>query len=258
MGPGTRDLSVRERAYLHIQEQIANGKLAAGSGISELSLAKELGSSRSPIREAMNQLAAEGLLEQNSGGGMLVAQLKRNDIIELYDLREALEVYSVGKIAELALRPADKDRLQHLVDKIPQLRAELESCGEKALNEAQMQRFLACDFEFHALLMSMTQNSRIQKIISETRFLIRIFSLYRPGHDAPLLDSIYQYHQRVLDAVANGDKQLAMQCLAEHIQASQREQLNGFDHWRREMSLRRNVPDLFRSLQDASHPPSVT
>jgi DNA-binding GntR family transcriptional regulator len=200
----------------------------------------------------MNQLAAEGLLEQNSGGGMLVAQLKRNDIVELYDLREALEVYSVGKIAELPLLPADKDRLQRLVDEIPRLKSELESSGEKALNDAQMQRFLACDFEFHALLMSMTQNSRIQKIISETRLLIR------PGHDVPLLESIYQFHQRVLDAVASGDKQLAMQCLAEHIQASQREQLDGFDHWRRELSLRRNIPDLFRSLQDSSMRTSST
>jgi DNA-binding GntR family transcriptional regulator len=256
MGLGTRDLSIREKAYLHIQQQIANGRLPAGSGISELSLAKELGSSRSPIREAMNQLAAEGLLEQNSGGGMLVAQLKRSDIVELYELREALEVYSVGKIAELPLRPADKDRLQHLVDEIPLLKSELENSGEKALNDAQMQRFLAFDFGFHALLMSMTQNQRIQKIISETRLLIRIFSLHRPGHDVPLLDSIYHYHQRVLDAVAHGDKPLAMQSMAEHIQASQREQLNGFDHWRRELSLRRNIPDLFRAFQDASVLPS--
>jgi DNA-binding GntR family transcriptional regulator len=258
MGPATRDLSIREKAYLHIQQQIANGTLAAGSGISELSLAKELGSSRSPIREAMNQLAAEGLLEQNSGGGMQVARLKRSDIVELYDLREALEVYSVGKIAELPLLPADKDRLQRLVDEIPRLQSELENSGEKALNDAQMQRFLAFDFEFHALLMSMTHNSRIQKIISETRLLIRIFSLHRPGHDVSLLGSIYQYHQRVLDAVANGDKQLAMQCLAEHIQASQKEQLDGFDHWRRELSLRQTLPDIFPALDNMAHSTLIT
>jgi DNA-binding GntR family transcriptional regulator len=245
MDAGT--LSIREKAYLHIQQQIANGKLAAGSGVSELSLAQELGSSRSPIREAMNQLAAEGLLEQNSGGGMLVAQLKRSDIIELYDMREALEVYSVGKIAELPLPPADKDRLQHLVDQITQLKTEIESSGAPALNDAQMQIFLSGDFEFHALLMSMTQNSRIQKVVSDTRLLIQIFSLHRPVHDLPLLESIRQYHQRVLDAIAIGDKRLAMLCLAEHIQASKKEQLNGFDEWRRESALRENVPALFGS-----------
>jgi DNA-binding GntR family transcriptional regulator len=242
---GSRDDSIREKAYRHIQQLIASGKLAAGSCISELTLAKELGSSRSPIREAMNRLAAEGFLEQSAGGGMVVARLHRDDLIELYDLREALEVYSVGKIAALPLRPADKDRLQHLVDEIPKLKAELESSGQKELNSAQMERFLACDFGFHALLMSMTQNQRLQKVVSETRLLIRIFSLRREGHDAQLLESVYQYHQRVLDAVANQNRELAMRSLAEHIQASQREQLNVFDHSRREASLLQSIPTFF-------------
>lgn len=56
--------SVRERAYRHIKKLISDGILEAGSPISELLLAKELGSSRTPIREAMKQLDAEGLLEQ--------------------------------------------------------------------------------------------------------------------------------------------------------------------------------------------------
>ena len=67
---GPRDLSVREKAYLHIQQLISTGKLESGSSISELLLAKELGSSRTPIREAMNQLVAEGLLEPGMNGGM--------------------------------------------------------------------------------------------------------------------------------------------------------------------------------------------
>ena len=243
---GLQNVSIRQKAYLHIQRLIAAGKLEAGSGISELSLAKELGSSRTPIREAMNQLAAEGYLEQISGGGMVVARLYRDDIIELYELREALEIYSVGKIAALPLRPADQDRLQHLIDEIPILKRELESSGHTELDAGQMERFLACDLGFHALLMSMTQNQRIQKIVSETRLLIRIFALERHGHDAALLDSIYQYHQRILDAVAKRDRESAMHALAEHIQASQRERLNEFDNQRREASLLRNIPTFLK------------
>ena len=49
------DLSIRERAYLHIQKLLLSGKLAAGSSVSEQMLAKDLGSSRTPVREAMNQ-----------------------------------------------------------------------------------------------------------------------------------------------------------------------------------------------------------
>jgi len=240
-----RTVSVRERAYLHIQQQIANGQLAAGSGISELLLAKELGSSRTPIREAMNQLAAEGLLEQSQGGGMVVAHLTREDIIELYELREALESYAVGKAASLPLRPADKDRLQYMVDAILALKEELQASGAAELNAEQMERLIACDLGFHALLMSMIQNSRIQKIINDTRLLIRIFAIHPRGHNAELLESIRQYHQQILDAVAKQDPQSAMRWLSEHIQASQRERLNEFDLRRREDSLRKNMPVFF-------------
>ena len=98
--------SVRERAYQHIKKLVSDGVLGPGAGVSELVLAKELGSSRTPIREAMKQLDAEGLLEQNQNGGMVVAQLERGDIIELYELREALENYSVGRVASFPLRLA--------------------------------------------------------------------------------------------------------------------------------------------------------
>lgn len=107
-----QSLSARDRAYQHIQRAIADGVLGAGSGVSELSLAKELGSSRTPIREAMHQLAAEGLLRPGANGGMVGAQIQRDDIIELYELREPLEVCSVGKVANVPLRPAWWTRLE--------------------------------------------------------------------------------------------------------------------------------------------------
>lgn len=245
MHRGVRDLSIREKAYLYIQQLIANGTLEAGGGISELMLAKELGSSRTPVREAMNQLAAEGLLAQSPGGGMVVAQLTREDIIELYEMREALEVYAVDKVARVPMRLADKDRLQNLVDEILKLEKELERSKKSSLDAKQMERFIGCDLGFHALLMSMTHNSRLQKIINDTRLLISIFAIHRGGHDTATLKSIRNYHQIVLDAVVNQDSATAMRGLAEHIQASQRERLNEYDHWKRESSLSRSVPVFF-------------
>ena len=243
-----RDVTRREKAYRHIQQLIANQTLEAGGGISELTLAKDLGTSRTPVREAMNQLVAEGLLEQSPGGGMVVAQLKRDDITELYELREALEVYAVGKIARIPMRLADKDRLQAHVDEILRLEAELHKINKPTLDAKQMERFIQCDLGFHALLMSMTHNGRLQKIINDTRLLINIFAIQRSGHDADALKSIRGYHQRVLDAVVAQDPQTAMSALAEHIQASERERLNEYDQWRRENSLRSSMP-VFAGLR---------
>jgi DNA-binding GntR family transcriptional regulator len=238
-------ISVRERAYRHIKQLISEGALEAGSSISELQLAKDLGSSRTPVREAMKQLDAEGLLEQGPNGGMTVAQLKREDIIELYELREALEVYSVGRVASLPLRPADKDRLQFMVDQLLVLKKELEDSGAQTLGEEQNNRFVESDLGFHALLVSMTNNSRIQRIIHDTRLLIRVFAIRRRGHDAAQLQSIYNFHQQILNAVAARDHEQAMKAMADHIQASQHERLNEYDAWRRETSLRHHLPGIF-------------
>ncbi len=233
--------SIREKAYIHIQRRIANGTLASGCGVSELLLSKELKSSRAPIREAMHKLAAEGLLEQNPSGGMVVAQLKREDIIELYELREALEVYAVGKVARSGMLPSDRLRLQRLVDEVADLRRELERSKRSALDSKGMARFIACDLGFHALLMSIAGNSRLQKIVSDTRLLIRIFAIRRQGHDRPALKSIQRYHQQILDSVAKQQPEAAMIVLGEHIRASQRERLTEYDQWKREVSLRKSV-----------------
>jgi DNA-binding GntR family transcriptional regulator len=238
-------LSARQKAYLHIQREVASGQLKAGTAISEVSLAKELGSSRTPIREAIGQLIAEGLLEQSPTGGTLVVQLKREDIVELYELREALEVYEVGKIVRMGLRPEDADRLQKLVDDFLALKNELIASGAQALDAAQMNRFITHDLSFHAMLMGMAQNSRIQKVVNDTRLLIRIFACYRRGHAVNLLEQIYSEHQNLLDAMVNNDRDRAMQLIAEHVRTSQRERLEDFDFGKREASLRASVPVIF-------------
>ena len=247
-------ISVRERAYRYIKKLVAEGVLGPGSGVSELVLAKDLGSSRTPIREAMKQLDAEGLLEQNQNGGMVVAQLEREDIIELYELREALEVYSVGRVASFPLRPADRDRLQSMLDQLLVLKNELDERKMPELDEEQDRRFIESDLGFHALLMSMTGNSRIQKILHDTRLLIRVFAIRRRGHNAAQLQSIHDNHQQVLDAVAAQDGEAAMKAMAAHIQTSQRERLNEFDNWRRETSLRHHLPEIFESGIRAANP----
>ena len=242
-----RSISVRERAYLHIQQMVASGRLPAGSAISELQLAKDLGSSRTPIREAMNQLAAEGMLEQAAGGGMLVAQITREGITELYELREALEAYAVSRVANVPLQAEDKYRLQELIDGIGTLQKEVVTSKAGALNEEQMQRFLTCDLGFHALLMSMTHNGRMQKIINETRLLISVFANRRRGHDAAALKQIQKHHQSILDAVIRQDAAGAVQAISAHIRTSQAERLQEYDYWRRDHALKQTVPSLFHS-----------
>jgi len=237
--------SMRSKAYLHIQRKIAAGDLPAGSALSELALAKELGSSRTPVREAIGQLVAEGFLEQTPNRGAVVIQLSRQDIVELYELREALEVYAVGKAAREPLRASELQRLEGLADEILALKAELEQSRAEALNAKQMHRFMICDLGFHTLLMRMAGNSRILKVVNETRLLIRIFAIRRNGHRVIELDQIHRQHRDILQSVADRQPERAMALISDHIQISRRERLEAFDHWDRENSLRRTAPDFF-------------
>jgi len=233
-----------------MQRQIASGHLKAGTPISEVELASELGSSRTPVREAIGQLIAEGLLEQSPTGGTLVVQLKREDILELYELREALEVYEVGKIVRTGLRQEEADHLKALVDDLLALKNELVGSGAETLDTDQMNRFISHDLSFHAMLMSMAQNSRIQKVVNDTRLLIRIFACYRRGHAATLLDQIHREHQDLLNAMVNHDAERAMQLIAAHVRTSLRDRLQDFDLGKREASMRASIPAIFDAHDD--------
>ncbi len=232
----------RERAYQHLQQAIASGKLAAGAAVSELAIARELGISRTPIREAIGQLVAEGLLEQTHNRGAVVAQLSRQDIIHLYQLRQALEVFAIGQAATAKIRSFELERLRALADDFLLLHDELVRSGKRALNPEQMHRFSASDLGFHAMILRVAGNPRIQKAVNEARLLVRIFATHRRGHEAWLLKSLHQEHIRILDAVVSHDADLAMKLMTEHIETSQQERLDEFDYWEREASLRSSVP----------------
>ena len=241
----TADQSVRERAYVYIRHKIASGGLSAGDPLSEVEVAEGLGSSRTPVREAIGQLVASGLLEQIPGRGTTVARLTRDDIIDLYELREAMEVFAARKVARLGVPAAELDQLQQLVDGIRPLREALVASGGHSLNEEQMGRFMQLDLNFHACLMLMALNPRMQKIANETQLMIRIFAIRRSGHEAAMLDKIHSQHNEIVSALRERQPERAMRILSEHIEVSLNERLVEFDAWNRARAMRRDSPAAF-------------
>ncbi len=243
------EMSLKRKAYEHIRSKLLAGQLPAGAAVSELALAQEIGISRTPVREAIGRLVAEGLLEHIPGRGTVVIHPTRRDIVELYELREALEVYAVGKAARQRLHAEDALKLRSLCEQIRAMAEALRSSGRPRLDDEEMQRFLAADMKFHMLLLQAAGNLRIMKVVADTRLLTRIFSYRREGHDAALLEQIHRYHHDVLEAVEAGDAARAMERLGEHIRASMRERLETYERWTRENELRRLMPVPFEGLE---------
>jgi len=214
---GNHDILMRDQAYSYIQRNILSGSMKAGKAVSEMTIAKELGISRTPIREALGQLVAEGLLEQIPNRGAVVVQFGR------------------------LIHPANLDRLQSLADEILSLKKDLDRSGREALNSSQRQQFVRSDMGFHALLIQLAENPRISKVVSSTRLLIRFFAT-RSLPKAAELEWIYNDHAEVLQAVASQDPERAVRIIRKHIQTSFKDRLDEFDYWQRESLLDDHYP----------------
>lgn len=239
---GAPESSTRERAYDFIQRKIMEGELPAGSPVSDLAIARQCGISRTPVREAISQLASEGFLHQTPNRGAVVVQFRRADIVYLFELREALEVYAIRKAAGRRLSKSDDARIGQVIDVPLELIDDLRRSGRAALDAAQMQRLLAADMAFHTLLLHAAGNPRILKLVKDTRLLMQIFNIPHAGHTAEELSAIHRQHTRILKAVAKGAAEEAAQALSEHIQNSMRERLEAFDEHERERSLHSVLP----------------
>jgi DNA-binding GntR family transcriptional regulator len=244
--------SARERAYLYIQQKIAGRELSAGSAISEVALAAELGLSRTPVHEAIRQLLGEGLLEENSNGSTVVVRLSRQDFVELYELRSVLEAHAVSKIAKRSLARKDLERLRALAGKIRALRNQLVKSRKKMLNDAQMRRFEMADISFHTFLMSIAENAAALRVFSKVRYLIRVFAARHAGHNAEALTRVHNEHLDMIHALAHGDAERAVRAVSQHIQTSQQERLKEYSYWEREALLRNQVQDFFTACCPAS------
>jgi DNA-binding GntR family transcriptional regulator len=237
--------SARERAYLYIQQKIAGRELPAGTAISEVALAAELGLSRTPVHEAIRQLLGEGLLEEDSNGSIVVVRLSRQDFVELYELRLVLEAHAVSKIAKRQLAGKDFERLQALAGEIRALRNQLVKSGKKMLNDTQMRQFEMADISFHTFLMSIAENAVALKVFNKVRYLIRAFAARHAGHNAEALARVHNEHLEMVRALADGDVDRAMRAVSKHIQISQQERLEEYSYWEREALVRSQILDFF-------------
>ena len=229
---GGRPASCRKRVYQHLVRKIVNGEFPAGAPLSEVPLAREIRGHRTPVREAIGQLVSEGVLQEISGRGTIVIESTRLDIVELYQLREALETYAVAMAAERGVPTRDLEVIEKEVEGILVITAQLEKSGKVALDGELLQRFISSDLRFHMLLLQAAGNRRIIKVVGNTRLLIRIFTFKREHHTAELLMQVHTYHRRILDAVKRKDQAAAVRLMRERIRCMDERLAEYQEDWR--------------------------
>ncbi len=154
-GGGTRRVSGAEFVYQHIREQIIALELAPATRLSEMQLAAELGVSRTPVREGLNRVLSEDLIEQGPTGGVFVRRLEPADLRELYTVRSVLE----GVIAREAAEHASEQDIEELRDLMDKMSLLIEHAGE----------VVRLGSEFHAALSRFAGNRRVSQLMEQIR-----------------------------------------------------------------------------------------
>jgi DNA-binding GntR family transcriptional regulator len=253
-----------QKAFDHIRDRIMTGEFPPGVVVSEASLAKELGMSRTPVGEALRELANVGFVEQVPRYGTIVRRITRQDIEDLYEVREALEPYAVA-LAVHRMLPEDVERLQKLCDRLDGFLANLKASNQDRLDVQSLREFLAADMAFHTLLIHAAGNRRIAKLVRDSHMMTELFGTQRLIHDQQIVAGVCQFHARILAAVRRGDAEAARALAAEHVRASLTHTLENLDRRRGQeddlvaTSLPKDVRDeLSRIESELEHPRKKT
>lgn len=199
---------LRDLVFENLRTAILEGDLKAGQRLMEVQLAEQLGVSRTPIREAIRKLELEGLVVMIPRKGAYVANMSFKDLIDVLEIRATLEGLAASLAAE---RRNDED-----VIKLEKVAKEF----EEGVRNADIEIVLKKDVEFHENIFLMANNKKLYHLITSLWEQVHRFRvMYVSNNEASL--SLVDEHKRILDAVKNGDCELAKKYATDHIELAE-------------------------------------
>ena len=176
-----------------LRDLIFSGQLGAGTDHLESELAAQLGMSRTPVREALLRLEAQGLLEVRPRKGVRITSLSPRDMAEVYEVLTELESLAAANAANAALKESDLAVLSKTISDM-----------DKALADQNREEWAAADDAFHTELVRLGNNDRVRHVaemMSDQVRRARLVTLYmRPEPTQSNYD-----HREVVDAIRAGD-----------------------------------------------------
>ncbi|MGH3516075.1 MAG: GntR family transcriptional regulator [Haloechinothrix sp.] len=202
---GVAHTPLRDQIREQLRQRIINGLLPPGTKMVERELAAELGVSRVPVREALRMLESEGFVQVVPRRGVVVKQLSRTDVEELFDVRESLEVLATRRAAENATQ-ADLRRLAQHLDK-----------ARHAVEAGKLDRFGDANEAFHDEIVRMARNGLLAGMLEPLQG--RLHWLFRQIGNA---EGLWQEHNRLYQAIASGDPDAAAAQALDHVRVNRR------------------------------------
>ena len=195
-----------DKAYQRLRRLILDNQLLSGYQITEQELARRLDMSRTPVREAMLQLASEGLVEVKPRHGMRVLPVSADDMRDIYQLLRGLESVAIMEVAARGVSKTEQGELENLLDEM-----------ETRLFRQELTAWADRDHQFHLFLVSLCANERLYSVVEnalDQSNRIRKQTL----ESRRLLEVSNQDHRELVGAIVARDREQARKCIESHRQ----------------------------------------
>jgi DNA-binding GntR family transcriptional regulator len=197
-------------AYAEIRARIISGGFQPGQRLVEERLARELGMSRTPIRQALTRLEAEGLVALIPNRGAVVCSYTVEDVLEIYDLRALLEGHAARRAAS-QITAREVNRLWKLVEAMESFNAEVFASREEAVRW-----FATRNNEFHRAIHEASRNRRLVELLARTIQIPLVYRSFFAYSAAEYALSNY-YHRKITSALEQRDGDQAGILMRAHI-----------------------------------------
>ena len=211
--------TIADRTIERLVDAIVNGIIPPGTKLNEPNLSREYNISRGPLREAIRCLEGLSLVERIPQAGARVVSLSKKNLLEIYDVREALE----GMACRLAARNMTDEQIQELW----KLLAKHEDFSKQVDGRAYFQQKGDLDIHYR-IIQGSCNNKLITLLCGELYHLVRLYR-YRSSQSKPRPERALEEHRQILEAIENRDEEFSEILMRRHIHAARKAVERGFD-----------------------------
>lgn len=205
--------TIRDSAYDILRQKVVSKEFAPGERLDLASIERQLGVSRTPLKEALARLEMEGLVHIAPRSGTFVTDPGAQEILESFEVRRALEVYAVGLAAQLA-SPTDLETLEGMV-------AELSALVETPDRQAIYPHYLELDHELHSHIVALAGNGRLKQAHDKENLHAQMARIRYRRSERELAVAQAE-HLRILSALRSRDAGSAREEMDAHLKRAAR------------------------------------
>ncbi len=203
----TDNPTIRKKVYSYVREQILNGYIGPHERLIETKIARQIGTSRTPVREALHNLEIEGLIESIPRVGYTVTPLSDQEAVEIWEIRILIE----GLAARWATAKAPQKLIRELKKNI--------TLAEEQVAKNELVGFAELDGQFHEIIARLSGGKRLLELSQTLRrhaLRYRLESIYLPGIALRAIEG----HKAILKAVESGDHDQVTEAIRRHLEQS--------------------------------------